>query len=144
MKNIMILLVLTMLSCKTNKNGVLDSNQQEILLFYSKGACLGKCPVYDLTVLEDGTLLYKGIAKVEQKGELKKKLSSEQMAKLKAILEENLGDPIEFQKIRDVPITTLRFNDKKYEYHSSRTSTSLKKVEEKIQLLVSNIVVSKP
>jgi len=144
MKNLIIVMLLTILSCKTSKNRILENNQQEVLLFYSKSPCLGKCPVYDLTVLEDGTLLYMGIAKVEQKGELKKKLSSEQISNLKAILKENLGEPEQFKKIRDIPITTLLFNNKKYEYHSSRTSSSIKKVEEKIQVFVSDVLTSKP
>jgi hypothetical protein len=140
----MILLLLTICSCKTTKNEILENTQQELLLFYSKGACLGKCPVYDLVVYDNGAVIYNGIAKVEQKGELKNKLSSEQFSELKTILTENLGQPTEFKKIRDVPVTTLRFNDKKYEYHASRSGSALKKVEEKIQGLLSTVLHSEP
>jgi len=140
MKKLLILVLIGMFSCKSSKSGIMENNQKEAMLFYSKGPCLGKCPVYDFTIFSDGTLIYNGISKVEKKGQLNGKLTSKQLSDLKAILKENLGEPENFRKIRDIPITTLRFNDKKYEYHSSRNNTTMKFVEAEIQKLIRTVI----
>lgn len=109
---------------------------KEMLLFYSKGPCLGKCPVYDLAIYTDGTVRYKGVSKVDKKGVFEYQLSSETIGELTLLLENSLTVPIAFRRIRDIPVTTLKFRGKKYKFHASRAENRLKAVNTKVEDLI--------
>ncbi len=44
------------------------SGEQSPIITLSAGACFGFCPVYEVALFEDGTIIYIGIANVETKG----------------------------------------------------------------------------
>ncbi|MEK6155084.1 DUF6438 domain-containing protein [Flavobacteriaceae bacterium 3-367] len=140
MKKAMMLLILVVLSCKSGKNGAMDTNNENTLLYYSKGPCLGKCPVYDLWVFTNGTVLFKGVDKVKHKGEVTMELSSEEIGNLALLLEHNLAEPTIFGKVRDLPVTTLRYEGKEYEYYVTKIDGQLKEVNSKIEQLVNRIL----
>jgi hypothetical protein len=48
----------------------------------SRTPCFGVCPVYSVTVYEDGTFVYKGISNVNKQGELKGAVSKHAVANL--------------------------------------------------------------
>ena len=52
-----------MISCSSQK-----PIQKNELIYYGKTACLGKCPVFDLYIYEDGKVVYQGFKNVEKKG----------------------------------------------------------------------------
>ncbi len=56
---------------------------RNIFIDLRKTACSGDCPVYEATVLKDGTVIYKGIKSVLVKGKKKFKLTDEAFEKLK-------------------------------------------------------------
>lgn len=78
-----------------------------------KTQCLGDCPIYDVTIDEDGNGVYKGIKFVTEIGEKKFKLTEEELASLKEKLGKNnfseyqksYDDP----KIMDLPSTFITY-----------------------------------
>lgn len=54
----------------------------DTLLFFQKTACFGKCPTFDVLVMANGEVTYKGIANVDRMGIHKAKLDVRQLAGL--------------------------------------------------------------
>jgi len=136
MNKVMILLIFIVFSCKSGKDTTFQMDKDQVLMHYSKVPCLGKCPVYELWIFNDGTVLYKGINKVARKGEIKSRLSSEEISDLVLLLEHNLTEPKAFKKVRDLPVTRLRYGQKKFGYHVSKIDVRLKEVNSAIEDLV--------
>ena len=86
MKKLLIILILASISCKSGTGSTKDVLSKEVLVRYSKSACLGRCPVYSLLVFTDGTAIYNGIDKVKQKGKITFILSSEEDKRINAII----------------------------------------------------------
>lgn len=139
MKKILCMLILSVISCKTVADTTSKTANAEVLLTYSKGACLGKCPVYDLKILKDGMLVYEGINKVEQKGIVMIQLTSEQLTELKSILTSTIEEPEMFKRVRDRPVTVLHYDTKRYEFHSTKLDGKLKLINAKIENLVAQV-----
>ncbi|WP_420602597.1 DUF6438 domain-containing protein [Flagellimonas sp.] len=140
MKKIYMILVFTLFACKSGE-GTSAIPQGEPLLQYSKGPCLGRCPVYDFMVYPDGNFTYKNVRAIGPNKEIKGRLATEEMEKLTSALKSELGTPSAFKRVRDLPITKLKFDTKKYEYHASKISEGLKKVNTLIEDMVAGIVV---
>ena len=115
----MILLVLSCRPAKTDRN--------DLLLSYSKGPCLGRCPVYDFKVFANGHYVYRkgGRSAYERQG----RLSETKMKELTTALKQGIEVPDTFRRIRDLPVTKLRFGGNTYEYHASRTAGRLKRLD---------------
>ncbi len=138
------ILILALFSCKPGKNKGAGTDKKNVLLYYAKGPCLGRCPVYHLWVFTDGTILYKGVDKGDQKKEIKSRLSSNAIADLVMLLDSDLVRPMRLNRIRDIPVTTLKFDGKEYEYHASQVKGQLKKVNLKIEGWVTQLSLDLP
>lgn len=134
------ILILSIFACKSGEE-VVAAQQKEPLLHYSKGPCLGRCPVYDFWVYPDGTFIYKKAKGIKSNREITGRLTSEEMDQLKISLQNNLGAPPSFIKVRDLPVSKLRFNGKKYEYHANKIKEGLKEVNTLIEGIVAEIIV---
>ena len=102
MKKIMILLVLALTSCASSKEATAQAVKKEAVLYYSKGPCMGKCPVYDLLVYADGMLIYNSKDNRRKKISVISRLSKEELEELTGFLKNNLGEPTLFKKIREL------------------------------------------
>ena len=138
MRKLMRVLILA-LSCKSGNYSVNQSDQEDVLIYYSKGPCLGNCPVYNLRVFVDGTVIYREVFMVKEKKVITKRLSSEEVGDLAKFLKNNLGYPTLFRRIRDRPLTILRFDGKEFEYHASKIRGQLKEANNKIEDLVGRL-----
>lgn len=139
MKKILFMLILSVISCKTVDKKVSKTTTAEVLLTYSKSACLGQCPVYDVKILEDGMLVYQGVDKVRQKGTVMTMLSVSELDELVALLDKTVEEPAVFKRVRDRPVTVLRYNEKKYKFHSAALDGQLKLINSKIENLVAQV-----
>lgn len=140
MKKILMLLILVTFSCKSSKE-IVAIQKADALVYYSKGPCLGdRCPVYDFWVFSNGDVLYKTPKGPSAQRERHGKLSSKEIANLAILLNNNLGTPPVFKRTRDLPITTIRFDGEKYEYHASKIDAGLKVANSKIEALVERVL----
>src|SRR5690606_14256171 len=62
--SVLLTLLLTLLSALT----VAQESENTIALSLSRTACFGTCPVYTLTVYQDGTVVYEGENHVDMTG----------------------------------------------------------------------------
>lgn len=141
MKKVYMILILSIFACKSGEE-VVAAQQKESLLHYSKGPCLGRCPVYDFWIYSDGSFIYKRAKGIKSHRELSGRLTTEKLEKLQTSLQDNLGEPITFKKVRDLPVSKLRFNGKKYEYHANKIKDELKRVNTLIEGMVAEIVAN--
>lgn len=82
-----IALAILVVGCNSKKNSVqpeVSSPVQEVnkakeandtTLFYSRGACFGMCPIFELTVLKDGRAFYLGKNHVDRIGRFQAQVS---------------------------------------------------------------------
>ncbi len=136
------ILVLALFACKSGGE-VVVAQQKEPLLHYSKGPCLGRCPVYDFWIYPDGNFTFKKTKGLKANGEIKGMLTTEEMKNLKTVLENKLGEPGIFTRVRDLPISKLRYAGKKYEYHANKTEAGLKEVNTLMENIVERVVSGK-
>ena len=123
-------------SCATNKKvDVVDTNKAFISL--SKGKCLGSCPVYDLWIFKDGKVVYSGLENVEKKGIHETKISLEQINELCKLVKK--ASDVEAGDIRgrDIPLSILKFKDKRIVYQSLKIKGNLLIINN----LINNIVI---
>ncbi|WP_281990439.1 DUF6438 domain-containing protein [Aquimarina aggregata] len=140
MKYLVMLLALLNFSCSSTKKTPLTSAEDDILIYYSKSPCNGKCPVYDLWIFKDGSIAYSGINNVSVKGKINKKLSKEEFESLKATLTKDPKENITFKRKRDKSITTLNINNKEYKYYTTSASNYIKELDSKLKDIVSKIM----
>lgn len=85
----------------------------------SKGSCYGNCPVFEYAILNDGTVLFKGIKNLDKIGNFVAKIDQKKVNELqqnaKAVIGQNFKEyypekPHEI--IVDFPINTFVFFDK--------------------------------
>ena len=90
---------LVFLSCKTTQQGQVESGSdgegKDLVVQYSRGACYGTCPVFDVYVLEDGTLLYRGRSFAPREGRYTGQLSPAEMRMLNSVLDLVRNSPFE-------------------------------------------------
>lgn len=140
MRYIVMILVILNCSCQsTKKTSSMTPNTEDIFLSYSKTRCLGKCAVYNIRIYQDGSMIYEGLEHVKIKGKLKRLLERQELEELKAGLNRVVLKDSSFRKIRDKPVTTLKYNGKKYQYHSTHIKGDLKNIDLAIEKLVQNM-----
>ncbi len=91
-----------------------NSQSTEIIISYNKGACMGKCPVYSISVDNQGLLRYDGKLNVEKIGIYKTQLTDKEMKKLLCKFEQakiNQLDDNYGMDIMDVQMTTIAYKD---------------------------------
>ncbi len=136
MKKVIAILILVLFSCRSGNYSVGEANRKEVLVYYSKGPCLGKCPVYDFWVFTDGSFLYWEADRVKKNKMVKGRLTSAEMDGLAAFLKNHLGQPTVFRRIRDRPKTILRFDEREFEYYAALIQGPLKEANAKMEGLV--------
>ena len=96
--------------------GNISAQKANTIISYKKGACMGKCPVYSITVDEKGLLSYHGIINVDKIGLYSRQLTPKEFRKVKCKfkrakfhkLDEKYG-----MDVMDAPMTTFVYNEAK-------------------------------
>ncbi|MEM9885291.1 MAG: DUF6438 domain-containing protein [Bacteroidota bacterium] len=65
-----------------------DLNELEKLVEMSKGGCYGRCPIYDLTIYDNGVMTYEGKRFTEKEGLYIKRISDSDLKALKTMLKD--------------------------------------------------------
>ena len=119
MKNLFFLLI-TLYSCQFTYKPY-EYQQKKSFISLQKKSCYGKCPIYEIEIFENGSLIFNGKKNVEKIGVYNSKLTEEDMSK---ILDK--AKHIKFQKLQneyieslnDLPRTILKVKNKVVEYNS--------------------------
>ena len=99
-------------SCSGLKD-VTKFNKADVVLSLKKGACFGKCSVYNLDVYKNGYVVYEGIMNVEKYGLYARKISKKELEGLKAAFDQDnfFGfDDIYPVHMTDLPTITMAYN----------------------------------
>jgi hypothetical protein len=92
---------------------VQEATSPQILFEMSKSMCYGHCPVYEISIYQDGTCKYLGKANVEKIGNYKRKLSKEETDGLIHAFEENKFMEMKDEytaHVSDLPTTRISFS----------------------------------
>jgi hypothetical protein len=65
-----------------------DLSQLDKLVEMSKGPCYGRCPVYTLTIYDNGVMTYEGLRFTEREGLYIKKVADDELKALKMMLKD--------------------------------------------------------
>jgi len=139
MKKMIFILMIPLLCCKSGNYSVAKADQKEQLVYYSKGPCLGNCPVYDFWVFKDGTFLYKDANKSRRNNTVRGRLAPDKVNDLMLFLKTNLEYPTLFRRIRDKPITILRFEGMEFEYYSTKVDGGLKEADTRMMGMIKRL-----
>lgn len=108
-----IIISLLAFSCKSTKQ-VTNLDKDEIRFSLKKGACFGKCPIYYLTINQDGYANFEGEANTDKLGVYGKQISEIQFNALeKAFIDskfETFSEKFASQ-IEDLPTTTIGYHN---------------------------------
>ena len=110
MKNIsLIIIVILSVSCSSTKY---DASSPVIQL--TKNRCMGKCPVYDLMIYQNGLVTYNGIDHVKKKGLHQFSISTQKLEELNKLFEDSRFKELESpkKKGRDLAVTQLTYQNK--------------------------------
>lgn len=111
-------------SCKGQTTAEATKTKNALITF-SKGRCLGNCPVYDMWVFNDGKIIYNGIKNVPKTGYQTQRISDETLEKIKHLVEKSFLKATKTQRIRDLPLTTLVSKGKSIRFHSNLAKAEL-------------------
>ena len=75
-------------SCASSDSCVKDLTSESFSVSLSKGACLGKCPVYVGSVFGDATVLFDGRMNVDRLGRYSGSISNADLCRIKTFVEE--------------------------------------------------------
>ncbi len=137
MKNIMIMLAMVLIgttSCNSLKQKQVNPHIQ-----LTKKRCLGTCPVYDLFIYRDGLVSYHGIDNVVKKGKYKFKISPDELVEIETLFVKSkfaLANEQKGSKVRDLPITQLRFDNKTVSYTGQNIPEKIKDLITTLEQLV--------
>ena len=126
MKQLSILFLILLTSCSSQKN-----INKEALVYFGKTACLGKCPVYDIYVYNDGTVDYNGLKNVHKKGNFKTKISAKKLEEIKSEIKKIDFSTVD-KKVRDLPNTIIKFNGEKLIVKNRKKIEGLEKLLKEI------------
>lgn len=105
----LILVFFLVVGCTTNKK-VADSIEMDYKYGYDRGACFGKCPIYNIRIKDDGTAIWDAKKWNKINGKFEKKLSKSEFEIVKNAFKKTdlfkLKDEYETM-IADLPISTL-------------------------------------
>ncbi len=139
MKYLMIIIIMLSFSCQSTKKDRYVSSNAQALVYYSKGACKGECPVYDLWIYEDGTISYVGVNNVAVKGKIKASLSHEELKNLLVVLEKGTRQDFKFNRVRDMPVTTIAYKGVEKEYYSSKMHGDVKEMDLALEMIANSM-----
>ena len=120
-----------------------EAQESNNIILYKKGACMGKCPVYTISVKENGTLAYHGVMNVDMIGKFERQLSKKEFRKIKRKFKKAKLNKLEDEygmNIMDAPMTTVKYSAKysKSIKIKSEIPEKLVKAEEYLLSLVKN------
>ncbi|WP_428740317.1 DUF6438 domain-containing protein [Tenacibaculum sp.] len=124
----LILIALTLTNCSSSKDV-----KEAAFLYYGKTQCLGKCPVFDMYLFEDGKILYEGFKNVDLLGKHESYLKEEELESIKQKLKEIDFSTKEKLK-RDIPNTVLKFKGKRLVTQNNEQVKALINLLSKIKL----------
>jgi len=107
MKKIILLLSIILASCSVQKKQHIGP-----YIYFSETRCLGKCPVYDISIYSNGKVLYNGIENVSKMGIHRTTISLKKMKTLEKTLK-NIDLNLLKQKFiskRDLSYCVLKYN----------------------------------
>ena len=123
-------LFLMMISCSSQK-----PIQKNELIYYGKTACLGKCPVFDLYIYEDGKVVYLGFKNVEKKGKFITTISKDKVEEIKnEVLKLDVSSNT--KTIRDLPNTIIKISERTIKIQNLNKVEHLDKI---LKNIISNI-----
>mgnify|MGYP001226412486 FL=1 len=113
-------LIITLYACQFTYKAS-EYQQKKSFISLQKKSCYGKCPIYEIEIFENRSLIFNGKKNVEKIGIYNSKLTKEDMNK---ILDK--AKHIKFQKLQneyieslnDLPRTILKVKNKVIEYNS--------------------------
>ena len=111
--SIAIAFLLLAFSCKSNKQ-LKNMNKDEIRFSMKKSACFGKCPIYKLTIRQNGYATFEGVANTDKLGIYGKQISKDQFKLLEKQFEDSNFEsfPVKFQsQIADLPANTIGYHN---------------------------------
>lgn len=139
MKHIsLIIMILISQSCSLNKKNS-SVIEEKVVVTYSKGRCLGNCPVYDIYIYNNGKVVYNGLENVNKKGVHESTISLDTLKQIELLMKNFKPEEIGNTSGRDMPFTILKINDNKVVYRSSRSSGNLLKINNLIENIKENI-----
>ncbi|TDQ25598.1 DUF6438 domain-containing protein [Tenacibaculum caenipelagi] len=125
---VLVLIAIALTSCSSSKN-----IKEDALLYFGKTQCLGKCPVFDMYLFEDGKVLYEGFKNVTLLGKHESKITTEEIKDIKQRLEK-IDFSAKEKLTRDIPNTVLKFKGKKLIAQNNEEIKDLLILLEKIKL----------
>ncbi|MFY0630634.1 MAG: hypothetical protein JXR05_09650 [Flavobacteriaceae bacterium] len=131
-------LILLSLMLNTSCNSA-KINSEEPYIQLTKKRCFGKCPVYDLFIYKNGAAQYNGIDNVAKKGKIEFDINSEELTSLKRLFKEANFTSLENKpnkRIRDLPITELKFGDKTVSFQGQDIPKEIKKIIKELEFIV--------
>ncbi|WP_299835018.1 DUF6438 domain-containing protein [uncultured Tenacibaculum sp.] len=117
MKYVYLFIIATLLSCSSSKQFATD------VIHYRKSRCLGKCPVFDLYVYDNGKVIFKGVDHVKVKGEAEYQISEQKVKLLKGELTRLSSVNPKTQKGRDLPKTIVSFENRTLTFTGNKDLT---------------------
>lgn len=108
--------------------------QKKPILYYGKTACLGKCPVFDLYIYDDGKAAYNGIKNVAKEGKHNFDVTKEVLEKIQSEIIK-LSTEKSGKSTRDLPNTIVKFSGKKLVIQDSKKIAVL---DELIREIIAN------
>ncbi|GLR16061.1 DUF6438 domain-containing protein [Portibacter lacus] len=74
-------------SLKSSDQKFAEKIAKDTMLYMQKGACLGKCPVFRITIFNNGIVKYEGVKNVDLVGIYESKLKKEQQEKARSLID---------------------------------------------------------
>lgn len=120
---IALLASLCITACHQRKITSENHSDDKEIVGLSRGSCKGTCPVYHITIMESGRMVYNGIKNVETTGNKTIKLPEEAYKELIKSFEVSNFDELEdnyTSNIRDLPKMVISYGDKEITYHKGK------------------------
>lgn len=129
------LFILMIASCQ----GSAELPIQNPYIQLSKKRCLGTCPVYDLFIYANGTVVYNGIEHVNRKGKYQFVISEEKLDEIKKLFEDIDLDSLKKKpnrRIRDLPVTNLIVDNQKLSFQGQNIPEEIKNIIVALEALI--------
>lgn len=121
MKSILFCLILTTISCASQKNQTQSIQTFEMpyeLITYSKTPCFGKCPVYKMHIYSDGMAILEGEQNMNHIGTYHYQLTDDELNTLIALIDQTDFSKMEdryYGNVSDLPSTGLKVKRPNFE-----------------------------
>lgn len=123
---------LLLCACKSKDNSTKAETAKPLEeIYFYKGPCFGKCPTYELRVMSDDKLHFKGINFVEPVGEFSVKGTEGVFADLKNLMKRNGFSQLEnsyMMGISDIPTLRISSGGKSIEFNYGKAPEGLKEI----------------